>query len=612
MCGIVGGVGDGIGQGRREAAVEALAHRGPDSAGAWASLDGRVFLGHRRLSIVDLSEAGNQPFHDADRATALACNGEIYNYPALRAELEGRGHRFRSHSDNEAVLHAYAEWGDACVDHLEGMFAFVLWDGRRGRLLAARDRVGIKPLYYAPAAGGVLLASEASALARLMERRPEPDPEALAYVMTLGYVPSPGSVWRGVRKLEAGHALTWSPAEGVGTRCYWEPPREMGSGADAEQAWDDRFEGVLREHLMADVPVGLFLSGGLDSSAVALGLRNLGQKVDTLTVGFPDAPSDEVAIAADTARHLGLGHIEIPIRVGDVDRLAGEVAAAFDEPQGYSALLPMYLISREAVRTHKVVLAGDGGDEVLGGYRWYFDLEQRPSAAARWTRAALRPLVRRGASPATRVRALDAFARCSDLHRHAARLFPRFLPEEAEALLAPMDLRFDDRRMLAPLARHFEPRLPLVRALQRVDLMTFCTDSILAKVDRASMAHSLEVRVPFLDRRIVEWGLSRPEVPRDAADSKPALRRYLGGRVPPAVLEHPKQGFSMRVLKDYDWDRAIGRIREGIWVREGYWSRDWERLVAPGVPYRTARIWTLLTLTRWAAHHMAGEAAGGT
>jgi asparagine synthase (glutamine-hydrolysing) len=607
MCGIVGVVGAGIERGRCEAAVTALAHRGPDSAGTWASDDGRVFLGHRRLSIVDLSEAGNQPFHGEDGAVVAVCNGEIYNYPALRAELEGRGRRFRSRSDNEAVVHAYAEWGDACVDHMEGMFAFILWDARAGRLLAARDRVGIKPLYWAPRADGVLLASEASALVRLMTPRPEPDPEALAHVMTLGYVPSPGSVWRGVRKLEAGHALTWSAGDGVRTRCYWEPPREL--GGDSGKAWGERFEGVLREHLMSDVPVGLFLSGGLDSSSVALGLNALGQKVEALTVGFPEAPSDEAAIAADTARHLGLGHIGIPIRVGDVDRLADQVAAAFDEPQGYSALLPMYLVCREAVRTHKVVLAGDGGDEVLGGYRWYFGLDPLPEARARWMRAALRPVVRRGASPATRGRAMAHFARCSVLHRHAARLFPRFLPEEAEALLAPMGLRFDDARMLAPLERHFEPRLPLARALQRVDLMTFCTDSILAKVDRASMAHSLEVRVPFLDRRIVEWGLSRPEVPTVETESKGVLRGYLDGRVPPAVLEHPKQGFSMRILGNYDWDEAMDRIGEGVWVREGYWSADWERLVAPGVPYRNARLWTLLFLTRWAGRWLGAEAA---
>jgi asparagine synthase (glutamine-hydrolysing) len=347
------------------------------------------------------------------------------------------------------------------------------------------------------------------------------------------------------------------------------------------------------------VPIGLFLSGGLDSTSVAAGLREIGQPIQALTVGFPGYPESEAPTAEATAAHLGLPHETIPLSVGGVDELLSRVAAAYDEPQGYSAPLPMFLLSEVTASRFKVALAGDGGDELFGGYTWYKQLDSPLGKRWWFTYRALRPLVRRSASPQVRQRAADAFARASVLHRHAWRLFPRFLPEEAESLLSPMGVRFGDREMLEPSRRHFEPALPLRRALQRVDLMTFCTDSILAKVDKASMAHSLEVRVPWLDRRIVDWALSCAPDPRDGDESKPLLRDYLRPRVPAEVLQRPKQGFSLRVLDNYDWEGAIEAIRRGPWVQNGLWDKNWERLLAPGVPYRQARIWTLLCLTKW-------------
>lgn len=602
VCGIIVGIGDrSLNKRSRQNSLDALAHRGPDDKGEWSAFSAHVWLGHRRLSIVDLSDAGRQPMHNEDHTIWLVCNGEIYNYPRLRVRLEGVGHRFYSHSDSEAILHAYETWGDQLVDHLEGMFAFALWDETRQRLLAARDRVGIKPLCYAETGEGLVLASEAGALLPLLEPRPEPEPMALAYVMTLGYIPSPWSIWHGIYKLEPGHLLTWQPQTGLQQRRYWEPPRHIDSEAKSDgDGWQALFESVLNEHLLSDVPIGLFLSGGIDSSSVAAGLRDIGQPVQAITVGFPDSPHDEAPIAAAVAEHLSFSHQTIPLEIQDINELIQQVAVAFDEPQGYSALLSMYLISQVAAPNFKVVLAGDGGDELFGGYTWYQNLTGGIRRHSRWLRHALRPLIGRNAPPALRWQAARHFAQVSPLHRHAWRLYPRFLPEEVKALLSPMSLRFDDTEMLTPLQKHFEPNLPLQRALQRVDLMTFCTDSILAKVDRASMAHSLEVRVPFLDRRIIEWALPRPLEAREQVESKPVLRDYLRSRVPASVLNHQKQGFSLRVLDDFDWDVAVDHIRNGAWVRQGYWSSDWERLLEPGVPYRAARIWNLLMLTRWA------------
>jgi asparagine synthase (glutamine-hydrolysing) len=596
MCGILCSVECPCGEAMQPAALRVLRHRGPDGEGTWASSDAAAWLGHRRLAIVDLSAAGRQPLSNEADSIHMCCNGEIYNYPELRRRLEGVGHRFRSHSDNEIILHAYEQWGDECVERLDGMFAFVLWDDGKKRLLAARDRVGIKPLYYAHCGRGIVLASELGAVLPLLGERPSLDPMALAYVMTLGYVPAPLSVWNGVHKLEPGHVLTWSKGV-IQTRRYWDPPREMrvrkeGSNED----WAEIFDRVVREHLLSDVPVSLFLSGGLDSSAVAAALHEAGKYIEAITVQFPGSRLDEAPIAAQVASNLGFPHRVVPLTIDNVDELLRSVCASFDEPQGYSALLSMFLVSRAAAETYKVVLAGDGGDECFGGYSWYQGIRARAARRGFF----MRKLYRRRSSGVQPKAAWHRFAARSVLHAHAWRVYPRFLPNEAAEMLAPTGLTFGDEEMLEPLRKHFVRKMPLRRALQRVDLMTFCSDSILAKVDRASMAHSLEVRVPFLDRRIVEWALSCPWDPGEEHESKLRLRRYLQGRVPEEVLNHPKQGFSLQVLDGYDWQSALERIENGPLVEGGYLVRDVRRIVENGMPYREGRIWNLLMLSCWA------------
>lgn len=601
MCGIVAIAGRETPEKSKSTSLRSLAHRGPDSEGAWLSGDSLVWMGHRRLSIVDLSELGRQPMHNEDKTIWSVCNGEIYNYPTLRSRLEGLGHIFYSNSDSEIILHAYEQWGENCLDRLEGMFAFILWDESKRNLFAARDRIGIKPLYYSAADSEIMLASESGALLPLLRNGTEPDPDALAYMMTLGYIPSPNCVWKGIKKLEPGCFILWNREKGISIKKYWEPPRHIEDGDHGlEKEWKQLFEGVLSEHLLSDVPIGLFLSGGIDSSSVAAGLKNLSRSVEALSIGFLDPGHDESKIAAETAEYLGFPHRKAVLEVNDVKGLVKRVAAAYDEPQGYSAPLPMYLISELAAKDFKVVLAGDGGDEVFGGYTWYQALRGTFTGKnSRW-RSAFKPLISHGVSSRLNKRAAMEFERKSPLHRHAWRLFPRFLPEEVEYLFSPLGLEFDDEKMIEPLRRHFEPGIPLKRALQRIDLMTFCTDSILAKVDRASMAHALEVRVPFLDRRVVEWGLKLPIGACEEKNAKPVLRNYLNGRVPQSVLNHPKQGFSLRVLNDFNWDEAIETIENGPWVRGKYWSNRWKNLLKDGMPYREARIWVMFILNCWA------------
>jgi len=596
MCGIVGQVGKLSDRVWQEKALATFIHRGPDAHDNWWSDDGLAWIAQRRLAIVDLSPAGHQPMHNEDNTVWLICNGEIYNYPTLRHRLEGLGHTFYSDSDSESIVHAYEEWGDNCVDYLEGMFAFAIWDTKRKKLLLARDRVGIKPLAYRVTSDGLSFASDTRALLDLCESRPAVNPKAVAYVMTMGYVPSPLSMWDGIHKLDPAHILTWTPENGVKTHCYWQPPREINPQASLElEAWRELFHTVLEEHLLSDVPLGMFLSGGLDSSSVALGLQNLDQSIEAITVGYPDSPKDESPYAQALAQHLGLSHTVSPLVVRDVPTLVAQVAQAYDEPQSYSALLSMYQVCEVGASKYKVILAGDGGDEVFGGYNWYKRLGKPIPVKAR-----IKKLLRGDFGNSSKD-VWETFAKQSPLHRHVSRLHPRYFPHEAEQLMQSTGLTFTVDDMLAPLRRYYVDSLPLKRALQRVDLMTFCTDSILAKVDRASMAHSLEVRVPFLDRRVIEWGLTQPVIERESSEQKPILRDYLQGNVPEKIMTHPKQGFSLSVLHDFDWEHAKQVVRESEWVKQGYWS-DVDSFFDPTMPYDTARIWNLYVMSQWANH----------
>jgi asparagine synthase (glutamine-hydrolysing) len=605
VCGIAGSVGVRRSPRERADALDLMVHRGPDDRGEWEDSEAAVWLGQRRLAIVDLSCAGRQPLAARNGRLQLVCNGEIYNYPALRQELERKGCHFSSNSDSEAVLHAYDAWGVAGIDRLEGMFAFLLWDGTERRLIAARDRIGIKPLYYAPTRdGGLTFASEMPALLRLARLSRTFDPMALGYYLAQGYVPAPWSIWRGIRKLEPGHVLTWNSDRGLRISRYWEPPRALSGCVTAAQnqaAWEELFSGVVLEHLLADVPLGLFLSSGLDSTSLALALSRTGREpIESLTVSYPGIVGDEAPLAKKVAGHLGLPHRVIPLPPASIATLLTDATAVYHEPQAYSAILSMIRLCQSAAGAYKAVLAGDGGDEVFAGYAWYRRPRDRRVPGAVAARRVLAALLRRGAPARLRQAATFSHVNASLLHRHSWNVYPRFMPEEVRALLEPTGVQFGDEEALAPFLEHDEPSLPLRRRLQRIDLMTFCSGSILPKVDIASMAYGLEVRVPFLDRRIVEWGLSLPPDSRELRVGKPVLRDYLTGHVPQAVLFHAKQGFSLRGMDQFDWRAAVRTIDDGPLVREAYITADWARFISTETSSHHGQIWMLTLLTAWA------------
>jgi len=605
MCGIVSVATNSIFKTPEiSGALLKLAHRGPDSTGEWVAPSGKVKLGHRRLSIVDLSDNGDQPMHNENKSIWLVCNGEIYNYSDLRVRLKGLGHHFYSNSDCEAILHAYEQWGDDCVHYLTGMFAFAIWDENKNRLFAARDRIGIKPLCYSEIPGGIALASDFSGLLPLLPKKSEPNPEAIAYVMTLGYIPAPHSIWKGSYKLKPGHKLSWSEKNGLQIEQFWSAPTEIDHGGDySASKWEELFREVLHDHLQSDVPVGFFLSGGLDSTTIALGLHDLNVDVKALTVSFPGSEFNEATLAKAVTRHLCVNHEICAIEKHDIDGLLTKYAAAFDEPIGYSALLTMYVVCELASREYKVVLAGDGGDECFGGYLWH-----REPLSSGYN--LLTPLINsmRRSIGMTGIAAIDQILSYlytnvgfSELQKYAWKVCSRFLPEEAEYLMKPVGLKFDDKKWIEPLATNLSPTLPKLRALQRIDLMTFCSECILPKVDRASMWHSLEVRVPFLDHRIIEWSLRKPVENRELYMdcSKPVLRDYLKNRVPQQVINHPKQGFSLKIRNQYDWAKIYDEIDNSWWVQNDYWRKDWHKIIEKPISTKNGRSWFLLMLAKW-------------
>ena len=561
MCGIVGFAGRAGTERERELSLRAMCaaivHRGPDEEGRYVAPD--VALGMRRLSVMDPA-MGQQPMSNEDGTIQLVFNGEIYNHRQLRRELLARGHTLTTSSDTEVIVHLYEDLGDGVVDALRGMFAFAIWDTRRQRLLIARDRVGIKPLYLWEHAGGLAFASELRSLLTMPEFPARVSPNAIAQYLTFGYVPETHCIFEGVRKLPPGHRLTWEPGGAVRTERYWSPLRDEREDISDGEAID-ALRALLREsvelHLESDVPLGAFLSGGIDSSTVVAQMARLVPgRVKTFSIGFDEASHNEAPHAALVAREIGTDHTELIVRP-DADSLVDSVITGFDEPFGDSSALPTFLVSQMAREHVTVALTGDGGDELFGGYTRYAELLSRhelpkPARAALARAAALLPQGARG-----RNRLLDMSRTLQG--RYAATVAMPADVREGGVLsgtlapaVAPMD---------ALLAAAFSPVAgrDLLAQMTAVDLATYLPGDILTKVDRMSMSVSLEARVPLLDHHIVEFAMALPSrMKQRNGVGKWVLREAITGLVPPRVLAHPKLGFSVPLAR---WFREDLRYR---------------------------------------------------
>lgn len=575
MCGIVGLVSrEPVSD--REILItmrESLQHRGPDDAGAWWSPDGRVGLAQRRLAIIDLSPGGHQPMADAAHHLWITFNGEIYNYRELREELRDRGHHFRTASDTEVLLEAYRAWGVDCLAHLNGMFAFALYDSQRHWLFLARDRAGEKPLFYANYAGQFVFASELKALMALPAHPRKLDLCALDAYLAYGYVPGDMCMLKGVHKLAQGHAMTYElDTEALHLWQYWQLPTPLDQLDVPAEALvtelDTLLEDAVRRQLIADVPVGILLSGGLDSSLVtAMAARLSSKPVHTFTVSFPGHDMyDEGPYAKLVAAHFGTHHTELAAEAATVELLP-TLARQYDEPIADSSIIPTYLVSR-LIRQHATVaLGGDGGDELFGGYPHY-SLIAQVASVQRFVPRLLRKWI----------------------GMMAARMLPIGWPRRNHLIgcraglpysIAHVNLYFDDwsrRRLLAPVIQERSwrshapetrraalcvPTYTPIRQATEADFRTTLVDAFLVKVDRASMLNALEVRAPWLDYRLIEFAFGRvPDTLRATTTARKILPRRLAQRLlPPSFDVTRKQGFAPPLT---DWFKGAW----GVYMEE--------------------------------------------
>jgi asparagine synthase (glutamine-hydrolysing) len=612
ICGIASAQG-AVDPERLAAMSAALVHRGPDSDGVL--VDGAIGLAARRLSIIDL-ETGDQPIANEDGSVHVVQNGEIYNYRELRAELERAGHRFKTRGDTEVLVHLYEEYGDAFAGRLRGMFAVAIWDSARRRLLLARDRYGIKPLYYRAENGGLSFASELRALPR-----GEIDLDALEAFLAFNSVPGPLSIFREARKLPPGHLLVWEGHAPALERFARPAPAHADrlredDGAELVEELRARLRDSVRAHLIADVPVGVLLSGGIDSATLtALAAQESTEAVRTFSIGFEERSFDELAGARLVAERYGTRHRELVLRP-DAALLLPALAEAFDEPFADSSALPTYLVSQIASEDVKVALSGEGGDELFGGYYTYV----ADRLALRFGRFArpVRPLVELLPSSSAKAsfdykaKRFVRAAHLPPLERHHA--WKEILSPDLRAELTgratasdPVDLyraRFAETEGAELLAR-----------LQDVDLGLYLVDDLLVKTDRASMAHSLEARVPFLDSVVTNLALALPERHRVRGFRKKVLlRRAVAPLLPRELVRGKKRGFSIPAAA---WLRgelepfARETLAPTTLRRQGFFRPEAvTRLIDDHVAGRedlSRQLWGLLAFTLWYERHVERE-----
>ncbi|HEY6046620.1 MAG TPA: asparagine synthase (glutamine-hydrolyzing) [Pyrinomonadaceae bacterium] len=621
MCGIAGFINH---QDRRDADAAravlermcgAIAHRGPDDQGVLVS--GAAAMGMRRLSIIDLA-GGHQPMSGCDSEVTIVFNGEIYNYRELQRELEARGHRFKTHSDTETIVHAYEEYGRKCVAHLRGMFAFAIWNGRTQELFIARDRAGEKPLYYTTTTSGTLVfGSELKSLREHPEVGAEIDFEALDAYLTFGYVPDPLTIFRGVHKLPPGHYLI-SKDRAVRVEQYWDFPYQEAQSAPVQNEADcveelrALLDEAVRGQLVADVPLGAFLSGGVDSSTVVgLMARHTGRPVKTFSIGFHEDSYNELKYARIAAQKFGTEHHEL-IVTPEICEIVDELVWHFDEPFADSSAIPTYMVSKLAREHVKVVLSGDGGDELFGGYTRYA-LDQKRNGFGRIPR-----MVREGImQPLGRQLPHGAWGR-NYVHNVALDPLDRYIEDISvfTRLNKPLLYTSDFRARLheSAAAARFREHAARSRAdnsldpLLYLDSKTYLPGDILTKVDRMSMAVSLESRVPLLDHKLIEFVCTRipASMKLSGVETKHIFKRAVRDFVPAEILDRPKQGFGVPIDQWIN-QQLRGRVRETLTepraIQRGYVEPHYVNLLLNeherGRRNHSHELWALFMLELW-------------
>jgi asparagine synthase (glutamine-hydrolysing) len=637
---------------------ETLLHRGPDSEGLW--LDDRVALGMRRLSIIDL-KTGDQPVFNCDRSVIVMMNGELYNYREVRADLEKRGHKFTTNSDTEILPHLYEEYGEALVDHVNGMFAFSLWDARAKKLIIARDRFGEKPLYYGVFDRKLIWASEPKALLAHPSVHPELDLNALRHYVSFDYVPAPMSIYKGVSKLPAAHMMVVENGE-VRVRRYWDlswtsstqssPPSEGGvpnalggrggslapngavpaksqrrKGGFEEKAEElrDLLSDAVRMRLVSDVPLGILLSGGIDSSTVAaFATHHATDRVKTFSIGFEEDSFDESKYARRVAKHLNTEHYEDKLSATTAGDLIGEIGKWLDEPMSDGSLIPTYLLARFVRKHVTVALGGDGGDELFAGYPMYY----AHGVAAKYN--AVPAFIRRGliepivnALPVStgnlsfdyKAKRFVRGANLDDVARHHS-WFGSFSTDQHTEIFTKDVLAATDGniyRSVRELVDASDARATIER-MQYADINYYLAEDILTKVDRAAMAVSLETRAPFLDPRVGRFAASIPvEYKLRGKSGKVIIKEAMKDLLPHDILHRPKKGFGIPIA---EWLKGrLNSLMHDMLATErltsqGLFNADYvQRLIREhetGAASHHKELWTMLVFQLW-FDNFAGE-----
>ena len=614
MCGICGYVGIQADSSVLQSMIKSLAHRGPDDSGHW--IRNGTALGHTRLAIIDLSKAARQPMTTQDGRYIIVFNGEIYNYQTIRQELAADGEVFRSASDTEAILLGYRTWGIDILERLQGMFAFAIWDNELQELFLARDRIGIKPLFYAPVGNGLVFGSEIKATLEHPMLHREMNPASVDSYLRLGYVPGPDTIFQGVQSMMPGVYLKWKGGT-LGLRQYWAPdfkqPSWQGNETDLIDELDEKLNDAVKAHLVSDVPVGAFLSGGIDSSLVAaIAQRNSSEPLRTYTIGFSGG-GDEREFARTVAVHIHSNHHEQLITSELVNELP-KLIWHLDQPLFDNSILPTYLVSRFAREDIKVVLSGDGGDEPFAGYDWTRYALSLPNLPKLWTPSRWQWAYQCGLGGTLKKLIYDS------CHGQDARYLRRMTVSDSflhwlyTREFCEQLSNYPSRKYVDSLLREAPVHANGDRFVY-TDLCSYLPEDILFKVDRMSMANGLEVRVPLLDHHLLGWILRLPFSMRFRhARGKYLLRKLAARYLPPAILKPRKQGFTVPV--GHWLHGELGDLATRIFSSKAFKQRNIVRpegaldLLAMHRNRRYElghRIWSLVILEVWARVWLDGQ-----
>ncbi|HQZ96023.1 MAG TPA: asparagine synthase (glutamine-hydrolyzing) [Pyrinomonadaceae bacterium] len=596
---------------------ERIVHRGPNSEGIW--MDDTIALGMRRLSIIDL-HTGDQPVFSEDKSVIVMMNGELYNYREVRDELEKKGHKFVTKSDTEILPHLYEEYGEDLVDHLNGMYAFSLWDTRKKKLIIARDRFGEKPLYYGIFDGKVLYASEPKAILAHPSVKPELNLDAMRHYLSYDYVPAPHSIYKGISKLPAAHVLTVENGE-IKTRRYWNLTFAKSGNTSIEKSaaeLKDLLSDAVRMRLVADVPLGVLLSGGVDSSAVAaFATQHATETVKTFSIGFTEDSFDETKYARQVAAHLGTDHHEEILSVAKAAELISDIGSWLDEPMSDGSLIPTYLLARFVRKHVTVALGGDGGDELFAGYPMYYahKVAKLYSTVPGFVRSGLIEPIVRSLPVSTKNLSFEykakRFVRASKydtVTRHHS-WFGSFTPDEQKLLLTEHALKNSSGDIYAGARDLLKlcDATSEIEQMQYLDMNFYMAEDILTKVDRASMAVSLETRAPFLDPRVGQFAASLPlDYKLRGSKGKHILKRSLEGLLPSNILHRSKKGFGIPIA---EWLKTLlNPLMHDMLAPErlnaqGIFESDYvQKLIAEhekGVASHHKQLWTMLVFQLW-------------